>query len=31
MRNSWKLAGLAAALFVLLGAGWWFGSPWWTL
>ena len=20
-----------AALLVLLGAGWWFGSPWWTL
>jgi hypothetical protein len=31
MRKSRTMAGLAAALFVLLGAGWWFGSPWWTL
>jgi len=23
--------GLAAALLALLAAGWWFGSPWWTL
>jgi hypothetical protein len=28
-RPKWKL--LAAALAVLLIAGWWFGSPWWTL
>jgi hypothetical protein len=30
MRKSRMLA-LAAALAVLAGAGWWFGSPWWTL
>lgn len=30
MRKSRTLA-LAAALLALLAAGWWFGSPWWTL
>ena len=32
MRKGRKLALAAtAALLVLLAAGWWFGSPWWTL
>ncbi|HEX8623624.1 MAG TPA: DUF2939 domain-containing protein [Allosphingosinicella sp.] len=31
MRKGRTLACLAAALLVLLAAGWWFGSPWWTL
>jgi hypothetical protein len=31
MRKGRTLAGVAAALLVLLAAGWWFGSPWWTL
>ena len=26
-----RTVALAAALLVLLAAGWWFGSPWWTL
>ncbi|HYJ81591.1 MAG TPA: DUF2939 domain-containing protein [Allosphingosinicella sp.] len=26
-----RMLALAAALLVLAGAGWWFGSPWWTL
>lgn len=30
MRKSRAIA-LSAALLVLLAAGWWFGSPWWTL
>jgi hypothetical protein len=30
MRKGRSIA-LFAALLVLLGAGWWFGSPWWTL
>ncbi|HEX8513854.1 MAG TPA: DUF2939 domain-containing protein [Allosphingosinicella sp.] len=30
MRKGRTIA-LAAALFLLLAAGWWFGSPWWTL
>jgi hypothetical protein len=30
MRRGRTIA-LAAALLVLIGAGWWFGSPWWTL
>jgi hypothetical protein len=31
MRKGRTLAGVAAALLALLAAGWWFGSPWWTL
>jgi hypothetical protein len=31
MRKGRTLAGVAAVLLVLLAAGWWFGSPWWTL
>jgi hypothetical protein len=31
MRKGRTLAGIAAALLVLVAAGWWFGSPWWTL
>ena len=30
MRTS-RAALLAAALLALVAAGWWFGSPWWTL
>ncbi len=31
MRKGRIIALAAAALLVLLTAGWWFGSPWWTL
>jgi hypothetical protein len=31
MRKRRTLAFAAAALLALLVAGWWFGSPWWTL
>ena len=31
MRKGRTLALAAAALLALLAAGWWFGSPWWTL
>ena len=31
MRKGRTVAIAAAALLALLAAGWWFGSPWWTL
>jgi len=31
MRKSRTIALAAAALLLLAGTGWWFGSPWWTL
>ncbi|HEX8381283.1 MAG TPA: DUF2939 domain-containing protein [Allosphingosinicella sp.] len=31
MRKGRTFALAAAALLALLAAGWWFGSPWWTL
>lgn len=31
MRKGRTIALAAAALLALLAAGWWFGSPWWTL
>lgn len=31
MRKGRTIALLAAALVLSLAAGWWFGSPWWTL
>ena len=31
MRKTGTIALAAAGLFALLAAGWWFGSPWWTL
>lgn len=31
MRRGRTFALAAAALLALLAAGWWFGSPWWTL
>lgn len=31
MMRKGRTFGLAAALLAMLAAGWWFGSPWWTL
>lgn len=31
MRNRHRVALISAALLALIAAGWWFGSPWWTL
>ena len=31
MKRKSRSLALAAALAALLAAGWWFGSPWWTL